>query len=978
MTPPRLPQARKLAIAVTALLILAGGLQLIPPAAASTSGSAPWQQPYHFRREVTVSNPSSTAAQDYPLLLDLNFSQGRVFSGNEIMLFNSTGVEVPTYLVDQSETGGYVTSAVLLAFLSVPAASTVSLWVYYGSAQAAPPEYRLDTPTGGASLGPVSVVLGPQPGGSAVTFTYGMTYTETVEPAIAYGQPNGTAYGPDPLAPLDLAVGWHIIGNRTSSGAGATLLTASFAAGSLRYRQVEVVSNSSLVSVDQVTNVSPAGLSGVKLSLIVDASQLASLGPLTLAYNSSSGVATASAGGAYVGFSAGPLPATHEIGSIPGLIFGLAARTNATSAALGSQPGFLLSWPSVSLGPGDSFSVETVLSLSSGPASIEGAAPSPAVEVGPEQYSPDYLPVANGLWGATVGVNSSVPPSGVKIPLQVSSGTLLPDTLTLGGMVSYTWPSPAFTGAAGVWSAVSSSSGNATAYASPSFWSVEQGGFLGRVASFNYDASSAAKSSLTSTKASIGRSSDARLSLSYKATLASLSGNPAGQELYAALLVYNGTDGPLNSILYFPAEGTSIGVTNSTSCGLAPPGTGSGPDAFRGLIDGQLVADGSWRTLTVDLSSLLGSGGYSLQMLFCSSTSRGFVGQMDLQIASAAVGVTAPAQDVMSATVPGGGSSIGLDFVAGALPASAAVTVDLGVGFDVVSTVQMSQSSGASFASSIPEPTVTAHGSAVPLTAEGIVVYTQFAGLRPALSVNGTTMSGISAAGGVVTATRVSLGSAIVGDPPASTEIVLHLQAESLNVRVTDASGDPLSGATVNVLGGGAYRGFNGTTGSDGVLSFELMPWNYSINVISKGSPVYASAVDLSSNQTVQAQARVYRVTIEAKNILGAPLGSATVEVSGYGFSQTLTMSGGSLDLLLPAGTPYQIAVSVAGDGVYKGTVTAATNGSIVVISTSYTQPLVELGAAVAVLATVALTTFILFRVRGMVFPSIKARRTAH
>ncbi|MDG6903967.1 MAG: carboxypeptidase regulatory-like domain-containing protein [Nitrososphaerota archaeon] len=952
---------------MASLLILAGALQFAPPAAASGSGSVQtqWQQPYYFRKELTVSNPGSSPLQNYPVLLNLNFSQGRVFSGRTIRLFNSTGDELPTYLVDQQGAGGYVTSVVLLAFVTVPARSSISLWAYYGSVQATPPPYRLDLSTGQTSLGPVAVDMAEQGTGSAFTFTYGRTYSETVEPVVGYGQGSGTLYGPSPLAELGVAVGWHVIGNQTSSGNGVILLSSSYAAGGLRYRQVEVVSNSSLVSVDEVTNVGPVWLSGVSFSLAVDASQLASVGPLALTYNASAGSATASVGGAFVGFSASPLPSSHTIGPVPVLISSLAAGRHETSTELGPPTGVLLSWPVATLGPGHSFSVETVLSVSSRAASIEHAAQPPTVHVGPEQSSQDYLPTANGLWGATVSVNgSSVSASGVSVPLEVSSGVILPDTLSLGGTVSYTWPSPDF-GGPGVWNASTASSGNATAYASSSFFSVGQGVYLGRVASYNYGPTGSSNSSLSSTMVTVVPSSQVEFTLAYKATFTSVSADPIAQQFYAALRVYNGTQGSPSSIIYFPVAGSSEGITSSPPCGQSPSG-GSQSEGTSCSVQGPLVADGTWRTMTVDLNPILGSGGFGLQMFFGAFASEGFVGQMDLQVESAQVSVTVPAQSVVEASLPSGSGSIGLAFVPGELPASATISADLAVGFDVVSTMEMLQDSGSSFGSPIPEPMVAAQGVEVPLSAEGIVVYTRFASLGPTLSVNGTGVQ-VTSGSGVISASGASLKSAGLGDPPASAKVVLRVPAEVLTVNVTDASGTSLSGAAVTVVGLNGPSSLNETTGATGVLSFGLIPWNYTVSVISKGSQVYSTALDLTSNQTVQAQASVYAATIKATSILGAPLGSALVVVSGYGYNQSLSMSGGSLALQLPAGQAYHLTIVVAGNEVYEGLVTASSNGATILVRTSYALPLYQIGTAAVAATAVFLVGMVLYRRKGKV-----------
>jgi len=947
------------------------------PAATASSGSpphVPWQQPYHFRREVVVVNPESSTLHRFPLLLNLNFSEGSAFSGNEVRLFDSSGVEVPSSLVDYRISDGFLVSAILLTLVNVPAKSNTFFWLYYGYPEEGVPLYRQGSAAASAALGPVSLALGSPQSQSFITFNYARTYSETIEPVVSYVSQNRTVYGPAPFDRLFPVGSWEAMGNTTSLG--AAMATSSFRAGSLSYSEFEIVSNSSVISIDQVANLGSVALNEVRLSLIINASDLTALGPLKMYYNESAGLATAFVAGAYLGFSTNPPPAHHEVGAPSSLLAHLNPGGKGVIPAAGGSVGVLMTWSAGTLQAGGTLSVRSVLSISSTPRSLAAAPASPGVRVGREETSSEYLPSANGLWRATLELrNSSVPSSGLQVPLQVKEGALLPDTLTLSGTVNYTWPSPGFSVGAGIWTSSSHSSGNAVAYASPSFWSVNEGAHLGRIAAFNYNGSGSSTSSLVSSLGAIGSSNDQSLALNYMARISSSLGDPSAQELYAALNIYNGTSGRPYSTLYFPVEGSSANVVSPASCGHPSIGPQSGGGAVgntKVAAGGRLVGDGSWRNLKVDLSSLLRPGASRLQFLFCASAAKGFVGQMELQVASAGVLVTVPAQSIMRASTSGAGPYVDLSFADGAVPSPAAISVHLRLSFDIVSTVQMNQSSGAVFSSPIPKPVLSiGHGfsngneSAVPLVSEGIVVYTQFYRLEPSLLVNGTDVSGVASGGGVVIAPRSDLSKAGLLDPKPTTQLKLVLQAVSLGIRVNDASGNPLPGATVRVLGEGAAAGFSGSTGPDGTFSFKLMPWNYTVLVVWKGSVVYGSASNLRSNQTVQVSASVYDVKIEAKDVLGRPLRSAGVSIGGYGFSETFTMTAGSLNLQLPAGRPYYLSVDVAGSQVYSGVITAVTNDSTILLGTSYILPWVQLGTAAVVIAAIAIAAFVIFRRKG-------------
>ncbi|MDA4126954.1 MAG: carboxypeptidase-like regulatory domain-containing protein [Thaumarchaeota archaeon] len=967
---------RTCSLALLSLLLLGsiGSLMPLASAASLSSQSASWQQPFHFRREILVQNPGMSALHDYPLLLKLNFSQDEVFAAStEIKLFNSNGVEVPSYVVSTQTANDSVVSATLLSFLTIPPQGNSSLWAYYGSPGAGLPVYRAASSTSSAFLGPVSVFLGTPESQSYVTFTYAGTYSQTVESVISTGSQKRTLYGSalfgGGLLPVE---GWHTLGNASQFGAVAT--SSTFTAENLAYTEVEVATNSSLVLFDQITNRGSAPVAGARLSLIINGSQLASLGPLAFSYSENTSLAIASVGGAFLGFSVSPHPSLHLIGSSSQLVDSVVSGGQASQTKGGAPMGVLFSWSAGTLEAGSSFSVKTVFSVSSSPSSIEHSSlSSPGVHVGKEEANGSFFtPSATGLWqGSLALVNESIQASGLQIPLQVHEGSLLPDTVSLNGTATYTLPSPSFQQGVGArWTPSSDKLGDSTAYASPSFWSLSEASYVGRVAVFNYNSSASSDASLVSETSPVLPSNDAYLIINYRATTSFGSGNPSDQQLFAALNVYGTLTGKLTKSVYFPVSGSSSNINNSATCG---PGGATRPQLLpKPGFGGYLVGDGTWRTLRDNVSNSLVSATSRFQLVLCAAASTGFIGQMELQARSAGVTVSVPAQKIMGASVGRTGQTIELTLAKGISSSGFGAIANLRLGFQAISSVQMNQTSGATFSSRIPEPSVVVGASFSPRTApkvlvgvQALVVSMPFAGLLPAISINGTAVSDISVNRGVAIVTESELRAAGLGDPPSTSLMQLVFRGVTLGLRVNDASGNPVGGATVTVEGLGSRTPFTGTTASDGGISFNVVPWNYTVSVVSKGSTIFNSLYNLKSGQSATVVSSVYALTLKAKDTIGETIGAAEISLTGNGYNGTFALDHGSLDLQLPANTNYKVTVYVAGARVYSGTISAYTSGSTVLLNTSYVPSVVELGAVIAVAVALLITAFLLYEPSG-------------
>src|SRR3989442_14338232 len=114
---------------------------------------------------------------------------------------------------------------------------------------------------------------------------------------------------------------------------------------------------------------------------------------------------------------------------------------------------------------------------------LQDVAASPIIDVGGEEQSQLFEPEVTILWSASVSLgNRSLPSSGTSIPLKIADGVWLPGPTTFRGTVSYVEPATNFSQSSrSEWLSSSFKTGNATAFASPAFWSVGRNMNIGRI-----------------------------------------------------------------------------------------------------------------------------------------------------------------------------------------------------------------------------------------------------------------------------------------------------------------------------------------------------------------------------------------------------------------------------------------------------------------------------------------------------------------
>src|SRR3989454_809643 len=160
---------------------------------------------------------------------------------------------------------------------------------------------------------------------------------------------------------------------------------------------------------------------------------------------------------------------------------------------------------------------------------LQDVAASPMIDIGEEEQSQLFEPAVTSLWNASVSLgNRSLPSSGISIPLKIADGVWLPGPTTFTGTVSYVEPATNFSQSSrSEWLSSSFKTGNATAFSSPTFWSVGRNMYIGRVYVADSNSNDSGTASLLSVRGEVQGSSEAHLIIKYRATTRLDQGDPA-------------------------------------------------------------------------------------------------------------------------------------------------------------------------------------------------------------------------------------------------------------------------------------------------------------------------------------------------------------------------------------------------------------------------------------------------------------------
>ncbi|MDA4127902.1 MAG: carboxypeptidase-like regulatory domain-containing protein [Thaumarchaeota archaeon] len=961
-------------LAILCLLVLSNPNIATSAPQASLGASGWWDTDYSFRRSLTLSNPSAQPLVNQPFFINLNFPPTHlVDASTELRFFNANGTEAALFVIDEIRSQGFVQSALLMVVTSLPASSSTSFELYYGNALAKAQTYRAQPaiPVVSAGLHSISQ-LSVRPGSTAYELSYGNTYIESVLPKISYAGAASGDYGTIEVsrAPLLQLSTWREVANLSSTLTAAASTSVS---PNIRLNRISVLSDGGILTVNLLQNSGQSVLDHVHLTELLNASQLAGLSPAVTQVDTASGALITSVGGAFVGYEGSLKPNGYDVGLSGRVLNETRVNTFGSQVTGFGQVAGALSWDLGSLQPGASTEFRTLWTVSSSSSSLLGKLQavhfSPTFTVGAEETVPTLLPKAELFWHNDVALhNVSMPAGGLSYPFRIAGGSWIPDSATFTGTLSSYLPALGFApSAGGGWIEGAQTKGNATAGASGSFWSVSDSQYIGRAGVSSLNTLSSGTSNLTSPRQVVFGDNSPKFLLRYRANFAGV-GSTAAQSLFAAIDLDHTFSGKTDQTLLFPLIGTS---TTNARC---PSGAASPlPQAV--VNAGFLIADGTWRTVRVDLAQWTGPSGFAFQVRFCTSINTPFVGNMELDLSTATIALSLPAAGVVVPNLDPVNPTLRLDVAGGYTSVATGALVEGDLTFLTVQKKQMPENGGQSFAVQTDAPTsAELNASATPYTgvtlgfsSSGIRITSHYSSLAPAMFVGGSVVPGTSAINGSIYAP----GSAIAPLWPnllKGNSLGVRFAGYPLAVSLFDTNGDPVAGVNVTVLAGFPQAVNSSLTNGQGVASFKLVPWDYNVTALYQGTVVATTLLTLNQSSSTTMKATVFRSTLVVTDALGSPLPNVLVTVTSgnSAAAQGVTDSRGTLSFQAARYNAFHVTVSTSGSTYYSGDIVVSVNNGAITLKSSYYPVRIYEAVIVliVVLAIISIAGYTLLRAR--------------
>lgn len=954
----RLPHPRGGAgvLLVIGLLALSSAAAVVAAQGASSSSqasspaqSAWWNDQFAYRKSVTVTNPLNVTVVSSPLFMLVSFPFSHVSdAAAELRLVDQSGNEVPSYVLDELSTNGFVTSAWLLAFVSVQPLSSETFQLYYGNSAASVPSYRLENYSASATLGRLSVNVGTSsPASTSLQVTFAGTYAQGILSSVGYS--GGASYGASGIAQgLPTVVSsLAYVANVSSS---LVALSSAYSMGTVRYTQALVLDNGTLVDARLLTDTGTSNVTGLSLTDLVDSSSLAAIGPVTSAYNSSSGVLETGVAGGYFSYTSSPVPSSFEVGATAtvesnALNGGLTNHTSAGTAAA-------LSWRVGTLASGGSAQIITDWAVGGG-APMAGAG-NLELAYGAEESHNGALAEVTSLWDVALPLaNVSVGTGGATVPTQVDA-TPIASRLSLTGTASYVLPDGyASPSTQAGWAPQTAQTGGASAYSTTLFYSLQQGSYTSSVRASGGNGTGTAAAQLVSPSMSFPDSVTKHLVLTYRAVFTG--GNFANEWLYVAVDAAQNPGGPFYQTLAATAAGSSSSIAGSGCGSLEVRGVPVVPQNDNVTYSAHaLVADGSWRTLNVSLGALGNTASY-LRVRLCAAVGSGYTGQLELDVSTAGIEAKGNAASFVTASVAPGGA-IQLSFIPGATYEPSRLSVSGLVTFPALQTAPLTWNGATSYVGTIAAlpaggatdpPGSGANGTQAGTvgpraTFVGATVSLPPVPSSPEVVINGTAVPGVQLDQSVfVNSSDIAHGT---GSPFSTAEVSLNYIGRDLSVKVEDSAGNPLIGAKVTIQGNSGTPVTEPATNATGAVAATLAPSTYAISVDYQGTSVGSTSVNLTTDKTVVVPTGVFSVPLKVKDALGKPIVGASMLIAGTAASFTLTTDGaGMASFLAVPNKEYNVTVSYQGATYYTGTLLASPGQGMLELGTSYLPTWIQL-----------------------------------
>ena len=931
-----------------------------------------------------MMNPTSSSLANFPVFILVGFPFSHVTdAATEVRLVSQSGAEVPSYVLDEISSNGFVTSAWMLAFVSVPKSFSMTFELYYGNPAAAAPGYRVSATTAGTHAGDISVdVSSVQPASASLAVTFAKTYSEQILTKVSYVQGSPHDYGVGTISSSSMGVlsAPAVVANVSSS---VVALSTVYSAGDVRYTQAAVLYNNSMINARLVTNTGTRGITSVSETDLVDLSSLAALGPMSTSYSPAGALLTTQIAGAYFGYASSLNASTFEVGQLPQLVSDTRGG-HLTDSIQGAGTAASISWSLGSISAGGSSQLVAVWGVSRTLAgissSIVGYIRQPGLVLGQEETSQSSSPRVTSSWNVDVPIaNASIAAAGYTVPVPLRGAVPIASRISLAGTVSYVIPSgyTSLSTEAG-WTPQSTAEGDANAYATTGFYSIQEQSYTGSLRVTGGQGGGAGSAQLVSPVLTFPTSVSKSLIMRYKASFSG-SGDFGGQWLYVAVDASTSRAGPFSQTLVVPAGGSLDSVARSGCESLLLKDVPISTQNATVAQSTALVADGAWRSLNVSLNHFLGASIVQGRIRFCASTAPGYAGQVELDVSSAGVQVNGPATSYLSASLAGD-SGVALSFIRSEAFEPASLTLTGVLTFPAEGSAPLKWDGGTTYSATIQGSILGTQGSSAsqnknkdgtaasppkPISFQfiGASVSSPSSQVPPQLFVNASAVKGNPIGKDVFLNSSEIIG---VGTTAFRTaKVSLNFAGHALNLKVNDADGNPIPGAQVTMQTADSGQTKEPTTDRLGSLSLQLLPTTYAILIGFQGASIGTASVNMTSDRSILVTGNVHRIPLQVKNALGAPFASANISIKGGATALTLTSDGsGRASFPGVPGNVYNATVSIAGAVYYTGTILGSSNAATFELSTTYLPFWIQITIVVGIIVSMLVASMVVYAAR--------------
>jgi hypothetical protein len=873
-----------------------------------------------------VVNSINESISNHPLFLYIEIPEYHLFSAiSELRLIDGNGLEVPTYVIYENRQGYFIRGVYLVASLSLTPYEAKILHIYYGNPEASQPQYRLNRLVNNLNAEFTQINLqNPNLNGPEIELLFGNSYSISTSGKLSYNTLSKLDFGPLGLASqkFDLIQSWTSIGNVTSSGlVGASIILR---AGDVNFIRSIILKGHDVYISDIIVNEKSYPVNRLNYYFLINASNLATTGIPVGKFNPINDLASFTVSGVHIGVKSFSPVRSYQLSDSISLVQNLKEDSLNMAESFSGLIAMAVNDQKEVLNPGDHVELIKGIQLNSNLTylsnDLEIAANSVKSYFLPEEIIDTSIPMGIAGYDAMIQLgNLTISNSDSLIDIIPSGHMVMPSDVI--GQVSFNifqegdelFKRPI------IWSESSFTSGTARSISSSSYWLDPEIEEVGYISAWNNLGVGNANASLSTSWISIPSVNSAILNFTYRADYNFIE-NISPPLLYLAIHHDRSYDNKTDQIIYMPVNGTKLPINESEPINL--------------------IGDGIWHELTIDISDLLRGEDGQVSVELFSSINDGFQGMLELSIDKIQIHVSGSAERFLKVTIDNYSQNITLKLkedgsireVTGSISFAlfflntqqlnvlpdgiistrlAQPSIQIG-NSSVVKDIQISRTVFILWSNRIDD-IVTVNLEDIPLELGDYVVYPN------SLSITNNELN-------------------YFNDEILDISVIFNF--DTINIQVFDSAGNPLSDVFVRLKDNYEKVTLEEETIIDGLVVFNIIPSEYIIQFFYHNYLLNEIYLNVSSSTTLFVPLPVYRTQFRALDQLGLPVSDVSVQITssnGTILSSFETGNDGTTDFIqLAAKRNYRVLVYAGSNQIFEKVINTSIDGVTILLNTSY------------------------------------------